>query len=294
MHPSLFLIGTQRSGTTLLGKMLTAHNDIFIKNEVPMRRVFKPGSTQKDIQSAIDIILEEQLGQPITEFLASEGKTIWGLKDPQLTEYLDDLKQFLPYAKCIIITRDARAVVRSYMENAWGLGTNCYTGAQRWKREIKIQLAFEKEVQENCMRIRFEDLIIDPKSCLEDICDFINVSFDESMLNYASKKSFVSKNRQSINTFKPLDPLIKDKWKTALSEHQIKIINHVCGDLLSDLGYEVGESYEKVPCWLKTYYHIHQMILGEIQIQYRWRIKGYIRRFNHWRINKSKNNRIKS
>ena len=288
MHPSLFLIGTQRSGTTLLGKMLTAHKDVFIKNEVPVRRVFKPGYTQKDILSAIDSVVGEQLGQSISELLTAEGKSIWGLKDPQLTEYLDVLKQFLPDTKFIIIIRDARAVVRSYIENAWGLGTNCYTGALRWNREVQTQLAFEKEVPGNCMRVRFEDLIVNPEACLKSICGFMNISFDESMLNYASKKSFVSMNRQSINTFKPLDPVINDKWKAALSEHQIKVINYVCGDLLVHLGYEVSDRYEKIPIWLKFYYRTHQAIIGEIQIQYRWRIKGYIRRFNHWR-NKKKN-----
>jgi hypothetical protein len=286
MYPSLFLIGTQRSGTTLFGKMLTAHKDIFIKNEVPVRRVFKPGSTQKDIQSAIDCIVEEQLGQSIDKLLVNEGKSIWGLKDPQLTEYLDDLKQFLPDTKFIIIIRDARAVVRSYIENAWGLGTNCYTGALRWRREVQTQLSFEKEVHENCMRIRFEDLIADPKVVLESVCDFMGLPFDESMLNYAKKKSFVSKNRQSINTFKPLDPVMSGKWRTELSKHQIKVINYVCGELLELLEYEVGDRYAKIPMWLKLYYRIHQMIIGEIQIQYRWRIKGYIRSYNHWRKKK--------
>jgi hypothetical protein len=290
MQSPIFLIGTQRSGTTLLGKMLSAHKEIFIKNEVRIRHVFTPGATRKEIECRIDKSVENRFGVSIKDLLKKEGKSIWGLKDPQLTEHLESLKQFLPEARFIIITRDARAVVRSYIENAWGLGTNCYTGAQRWKREIEIQLAFQKELPEYVLQVRFEDLILNQKESLQKICEFIKVPFDESMLNYASKKSFVSKNRQSINTFRDPDPSVLEKWREGLNEHQIKVINTVCGDSLEELGYSVADNFYNIPEWLKLYYNIHQSIIGEIQIQYRLRFVSFIRSFKKMFSTKSHQN----
>jgi hypothetical protein len=288
MYSPLFLVGTQRSGTTLLCRMLSAHSDVYIRNEVPaIGRVFPAGATRHDIESAISDIVKEGSGKSMSELLASEGKTIWGLKDPQLTDHLDALKQFLPDAGFIIITRDARAVVRSYIENAWGLGTNCYTGALRWKREVEAQLAFEAALPENVFRLRYEDLVTNQQDSLCKVCEFVGVPFDQSMLNYVSKESFVTKKRESINTFKAPDPAMIEKWKNGLNQRQIRIINTVCGDVLDKVGYEVGERYDDVPVWLRIYYRLHQSIIGELQIQYRWRIARYKHSLKFWLANKS-------
>lgn len=287
MHSPIFLIGTQRAGTTLLGKMLSAHRDLYIHNEVPMGRVFKPGATREQIFHEIDQCVLRRHGQTIEYLLKSEGKSVWGLKDPQLTEHLSALKQFLPEARFIIIIRDPRAVVRSYIENAWGLGTNCYTGALRWLREVREQLEFEQELPGKVIRVRYEDLILRQRETLERVCQFIGIDFDETMLDYANKKSFVSNNRQSVNTFRAPDPTIVTKWKHELTPHEIQVINTVCADLISLLDYRDAPGVTAIPEWLKLWYRLHQLVIGEIQIQYRWRFGTYLRNFNNWRARKS-------
>lgn len=275
MKSPIFLIGTQRSGTTLLCKMLSAHKDVFIKNEVPILKVFSAGADKFKIQNAIDRFVKLQYGKSIAELLETENKKIWGLKDPELTDHLPAIEQFLPDAKFIIIIRDGRAVVRSYIENAWGLGTNCYTGAIRWNREVEKQLAFEKAHPENVLKISFENLVSNQMESLKKICEFLEIPFDSSMIDYTDKKSFIVKKRESINTFKKPDPKIATKWKNKLSPHQVKVINMVCEDTLKKLNYEVKDKYLEIPLWLESYYKIHQKILGEVQIQYRWRIGGF-------------------
>lgn len=287
MHSPIFLIGTQRAGTTLLGKMLSAHRDLYIHNEVPMARVFKAGASRDQIFHEIDQCVLRRHGQTIEQLLKSEGKSVWGLKDPQLTEHLPALKQFLPEARFIVIIRDPRAVVRSYIENAWGLGTNCYTGALRWQREVQEQLEFEQELPGKVIRVRYEDLILQQRETLVRICEFIGVEFDETMLDYASKKSFVSNNRQSVNTFRAPDPAIVTKWKQELAPHEIRVINTVCAELMQLLDYREEPGVTTIPGWLKLWYRLHQRVIGEIQIQYRWRIGTYVRNFKNWRTRKS-------
>lgn len=287
MHSPIFLIGTQRSGTTLLGKMLSAHKDLYIHNEVSIPRVFKPGASREQIQAEIDRCVYERHGQSIPELLESEGKSVWGLKDPQLTEHLPALKQFLPEARFIIIIRDPRAVVRSYIENAWGLGTNCYTGALRWHREVKEQLEFEQALPGKVMKLRYEDLILHQRRSLERICEFLELPFDEAMIDYTKKRSFVSHNRQSVNTFRAPDPAIVTKWMNELSQHEIKVVNTVCSDLMQILDYREETGEIQIPSWMKLWYRLHQGVIGEIQIQYRWRIGGYVRNFKSYLAKKS-------
>jgi len=285
MSEPVFLIGTQRSGTTLLARMLTAHPEIFIKNEVPVAKVFQAEFSRDQILTEIDNAIEGRHEQTLTALLASEGKTVWGLKDPQLTEYLDVLAKHFGQARFIIIVRDARAVVRSYIENAWGLGTNCYSGALRWQREVDAQLQFEKKMP-NVLRLHYEELIANQQHCMQMVCEFLNVNYDASMLRYYESKSFVNKNRQSVNTFSAPDAKKTVAWRDELSEHQVKVINHVCSATLVELGYIEKLQDEAlqyvIPGWLKCYYRLHQAVIGEIQIQYRWRIAVCKRLWQRW------------
>lgn len=274
MQSPIFLLGTQRSGTTLLGRMLSAHPDVFIKNELHMRSVFTPGASRADIEQNIDRIIQRDVGKSIAQLLEDDGKKIWGLKDPELTSHLDAIKQFLPDARFIIITRDGRAVVNSYIENKWGLGTNAYTGALRWRREVESQLAFQAEHPYKVFRISYEDLITDQEATLRSVCKFLGLSFSDTMMNHEEQKSYVSKNRENIHTFRAPDPELARKWRKRLSPHQVRIIESVARDTLTKLGYEPEHEPYQPPGWMVAYYKVHQAILGEIQIQYRWRIKG--------------------
>ena len=287
MHSPLFLVGTQRSGTTLLCRMLTAHRDIFIKNELPVRRVFKPGLTRESIRENISEHIKGRYGKNLDELMAFEGKSVWGLKDPELTHYLADLKSFLPEARFIIITRDSRAVVNSYMENKWGLGTNAYTGALRWRDEILTQLAFEAELPDKVLRIRYEDLVVKQQATLEKVCQFIEAPFDDAMLSYDQQKSFIREGRENANTGRALDESLARKWKDKLSNHEIAVVDSVCRDVMARVGYEPVAAHYKVPAWMASFYRLHQAILGELQIQYRWRIGNWKRRLRQMWSEKS-------
>ena len=257
----IFLIGTQRSGTTLLCRMMTAHPDIFIKNEVPVRSVFRPGASRDEIQQKISDSVERIFGQSLKALMAAEGKSIWGLKDPELTTYLEALKQFLPEARFIVITRDARAVVNSYMDNKWGLGTNAYTGALRWKAEVEKQLHFCDEYPGNTLRLRYEDLVLQQKESLSAICEFLGVEFHESMLRHESQRGFLRQTRENKKTFVAPDPEMTRKWKHQLTQHQIRLVDSVCGPLLEKLDYEAVSAGYRVPALLRVYYQVHQAII---------------------------------
>lgn len=285
MSSPVFLLGTQRSGTTLLCRMLSAHPEVFIKNEVPVRSVFTPSADRDAIVAAIDHYVQRDYGMTIAALLAAEDKSVWGLKDPELTGYLDALEQFLPEARFIVIVRDPRAVVRSYMENAWGLGTNAYTGALRWRREVEAQLAFAKRHTGQVLVVCYESLVAAPEDTLRAVCAHIGVSYSEKMLGYAEGKAYVEQKRESRHTFKAPDPALATQWQSGLKRHETKIINTVCAELMDQLGYARLDVYQGLPAWVRGYYHLHQKVIGELQIQYRWRVGRYRRALRQWLVN---------
>jgi len=266
----LFVMGTQRSGTTFLTRVLSAHKYIFVQNEAELPCIFDGEKNPIILINNIKSELASNENINIDEFIHN-GCKVWGLKDPQLTEHIAVLKYFLPHSKFIVILRDGRGVANSYMENKWGLGTNAYTGAIRWKNEVQQQLAFMKTMPENFFLIKFEDLLQDLESSMKSACNFLDVEFDAEMLNYNKQESYYEMKKQNVHTFKKPDIQLTKKWQQKLSEHEIDVIECVAGDILDDFGYmRVGKPI-KIGRLEKFYYRLHQSIIGEIQIQYKWR-----------------------
>ena len=282
MLPPLFIMGTQRSGTTLLTRILSAHPDIFIQNELDLPKVFADSTSNSSVIKGIRDQVFIETGKKLEDLV--NDQTVWGLKDPQLTEYIDVLRKFLPESKFIVIVRDGRGVTNSYMENKWGLGTNAYYGAIRWKREVMEQLTFMKEMPENFLFIRYEDIVVDLESSIRKVCEFLGQPFATEMLEYDKQASYYNAQRENVNTFKKPDIKLSEKWKSKLSTFEIDVVEHVAGDLLVEMGYEkVGKSISLSKLQL-FYFKWHQKIIGEIQIQYRWRKA-------HWKARKTQQER---
>jgi hypothetical protein len=271
MTNPVFILGTQRSGTTLLTRILSAHPSIFIQNELDLPKIFQRANNKNEVIKNIKKQLFIETGKTLDQHLEGKQEPLWGLKDPQLTEYIPQLREFIPDSKFIIIVRDGRGVTNSYMENKWGLGTNAYYGAQRWLREVKEQQAFMKESPENFYFVRYEDIIGDLETSLKNICQFLCKDFTEDLLNYDKKASDYKQQRENINTFKKPDKKLAEKWRNKLSSFEINVVEHVAGDLLTELGYKCIGKKIRLSSWQLMYFKWHQKIIGEIQIQYRWR-----------------------
>jgi hypothetical protein len=56
-----------------------------------------------------------------------------------------------------------------------------------------------------------------------------------------------------------------------LSQFEIDVVENVAGDLLEKLGYKKIGQPVKLSKLQLFYFKWHQKIIGEIQIQYRWR-----------------------
>ena len=287
--PGLYIMGTQRSGTTLICRIISSHPGSFVQNEgLPVRKIFVSEDSIDDIRTNMNALFAvAHNGISINDFLKQRNIDSWGYKDPQLTEYLEGLDTIVDTygntVKFVLTVRDARGVVNSYIENKWGLGTNAYTGALRWKTEVQAQLEFMKKHQDLFMLVRFEDLIENMEATVRSICEHIGLEYDPSMLLYHQNKAKFRIKRESINTNKEPDIAIAQKWRNSLTQHEIDIVEHVARDELVMLGYDVDERPVSISRIEKMYYRIHQKIIGEIQLRYRWRKAAVSDFLEQWR-----------
>jgi hypothetical protein len=215
--PAPFIVGSPRSGTTLLRLMLDSHPQLAIPPEtgfLPRALGCLFGTEARRRQSFCralinfppkapgwcDFGLDAQAFmrelQGITPFHADAaircfyrlyaarfGKERWGDKTPSYGRHMRAIERVLPEACFIHIIRDGRDVALSLRDLWFSRGADMTTLARRWRRDI----CATRRQSLGCrryMELRYEALVLDPQTCLRDVCDFIEIDYDCAMTNY--------------------------------------------------------------------------------------------------------------
>lgn len=272
--PFPFVVGSGRSGTTLLRAMLDAHPDMAVPPEnhflMPIarnrRRFERGGVVQADLLLRMleedrtfrlwnlpgDRTQEVLEAEPPTRFpeavrrlygLYAErrGKPRYGDKTPHLVRHLPFLGHTFPEARFVHIIRDGRDVVSAYL--ARGIGPrNVVEGAWWWKREVlRGRRGARRLDPERYMEVRYEDLVRDPESRLKEICRFVDLHYDEAMLTYHRDPDQLLPaervRRLHDGLFRPPTEGMRD-WRVEMANRDVADFESLAGDLLSDLGYE--------------------------------------------------------
>ncbi len=211
--PAPFVVGVNRSGTTLLRLMLDAHPDLTIPPEthfVPemIRLARRKNTTRKRLARAAtehprwgdfgldadELLARLQATKPLTPadavrtfydlYAEKEGKPRWGDKTPRYMRAMPRIERTLPEARFIHLIRDGRDVALSQAERSLdGETPGIEEVAGRWRRRIETARAHSAEL-DAYLEVRYEDLVSDPGSVLADICEFIELPYRPEMLAY--------------------------------------------------------------------------------------------------------------
>ena len=150
-----------------------------------------------------------------------------------------------PAVKFIHLVRDPRAVVRS-ANNFPRLPNDTVINATNWRHfmEEGHKRLVESVPSAQRYTLRYEDLTSDPESVARKICQFINEPFDACMLDF--HENATSNMPSSIDRLggdrKVTRPVYADKqvkWRTDLSEHEIKMVEFICKGYMKSFGYEL-------------------------------------------------------
>lgn len=270
-----FIIGAQRSGTTLLRLMLNAHSCIAIPEEgtfwmpllrkygsLPQRKIQghrlynylgyiknNPqfnlwGCKQKNI---FETIRNQRDGCTLAELMIAvyrgyaqrQGKTIFGDKTPSFFRMIPILNRLFPNARFINLVRDGRDIYLSAkkMDPA---RRNISVAALEWSHKVReasrALLGFSAERQ---ITVRYEDLVSDPQTTLEKICNFLQVSFEPNMLGYwQNSDQFIGAHHSQL-IFSPVSSSSVEKWKKELTEQEISRYQYIAGKILKEYDYEI-------------------------------------------------------
>ena len=274
-----FIVGTQRSGTTLLFQILDNHPDLFVLNEIWHLYPFVRGETTdlRDLEELLishlglngpylgpDVLRPDDVFEHIeiafNAKLRDLGKNRWAIKDPRLTYYLEDFQRRYPDSKWVMIIRDARGVVNSYLTRKWNVA-NVYSGARLWDEQIEIQRAFVRAHPEKTHVVHFEDLLANPRQVVTSICQFLGVECSEELLSYHRKKPSTPIHEGNVNITKPIQKAVGEKWRSRLSAVQIAVIETVAGKTLESEGYSLVGRSARLSVIRRYAYLLHQWVM---------------------------------
>jgi hypothetical protein len=289
MKPPVFVLGTQRSGTTLLCQILNSHPGVYVLNELGELYPHLEGDSA-DLRSLEDVLraklklhdvhlggqgssdLLSKVGAACERKAADLGKHRWGLKDPHLTYHAERFRSAFPDSRFVIALRDPRGVVASYLEQRWNVA-NAASGALLWKKEVEMQTEFMRRHPAECLLVKYEDLLREPKPVLRRVCDFLGEIYTDDLLDYHRSPPAGYVHAGNVNITRPLQKDVADKWQTALSSRQVGIVEAFCAEAMTAFGYNsVGRPIRLTGVEM-TLYSIHQQMMTT----YWWQ------RRSHWR-----------
>ena len=209
--PVPFVVGMNRSGTTLLRMMLDAHPDLTIPPETHFVPDLIKAAREDDAtpESALEAMKsarewgdfgfsdEEMLGRlralpeikpgpAVRTFYAAyteeQGKPRWGEKTPTYVQKMKLIQRALPEARFVHVIRDGRDVALSVLDRTVR-DLSAADVARRWRK--KVTKAREDSPQlEHYTEIRYEDLILETEPVLRRVSGFIDLPWDDAMLAY--------------------------------------------------------------------------------------------------------------
>jgi len=179
---------------------------------------------------------------PFRAYASLAGKSRWGDKTPAYLHHVDALLAVWPDARVIVLVRDGRDVALSIMGLPFG-PNNVWAAARSWAAGIRRGQEAERRHPGQVLRLRYEDLVSDPKRELERACEFLGLAFTEEMLAIErTDAGKLAKGQEGwfTNVWAGINTSAVGKWRRQMTPAQQAVFAAVASDELRALGYETA------------------------------------------------------
>jgi hypothetical protein len=269
-----FIVGSGRSGSTLLRMMLVCHSRLTIPPEtwylIPLVQqcsIDRPLSAD-EIESALAIVtthyrwpdmkldaqelrsavgrLREPYLRDLVEViywshLQSEGKARWGDKTPIYIQILPELARLFPHSKFIHLVRDGRDVAKSFQATDW-VSRWLHDNTREWTRALEFYWRWlDSDLCDRILQVRYEDLVLETEDTLRRICSFIGEDFEPQMLSWERKvdEQVPARERHVHGKLKTrIGSEGVARWKREMNGRERFVSEAFMGSHLTRLGYE--------------------------------------------------------
>ncbi len=266
-------------------KMQELAATLFARQEHGIWRASGTAADNKRAQKLIDsLALEERnaagiFAAVLSELALGEGKEIACEQTPRNIYYAERLLELYPESHVIHIVRDPRAVLAS-QKNRWQMrrlgGKNVplselvrtwfnyhpFTMNKLWSKANNLAIALTGHPR--FITLRFEDLVDDPSVEIQKLCDFLDLEFDQTMLDIPQYGSSTVKHGNAKTG------IVKDvvnQWEKILSKGEIRYCEHAAAPLMKYFSYDpkmTGSlfSFSLLPSLLRYPVHLFGVVIS--------------------------------
>ncbi len=261
-----FIIGSARSGTTLLRLILNAHPEVAVPPESRFITELWRGEEEVEVDDFLSALADHRLFRvwnldaadvrheigdrrraryadaieaAYKAWARSKSKTCWGDKTPRYIEHIPLLARLWPDAKFVHQIRDGRNVVLSYADVPFGPKT-LGRAATLWASRVTSGLVEGRKLgPERYLELRYEEFVANPASQAKTLCDFLGIDFDPDMLDYAEKaRTDILPRAARYNPHVAQPPTVSLRaWENQMPDRHVEMFEAIAGDVLDMLEY---------------------------------------------------------
>lgn len=177
--------------------------------------------------------LADLLDAIFRRFAADTGKSRWCEKSPNNSEHITSLSQLFPNSSFVHIIRDGRDCAASTHRRQ---RRDPILAIYRWRLIVSEARSQGLALGDRYFELKYEDLTNDPRTWMKNVCEFLELDFDERVLESAmpesAKKSTLRKGE--VGSIEPNS----QKYRRHFSARQVAKLEEVSGKFLKELGYE--------------------------------------------------------
>ncbi len=303
---TVFIIGVARSGTTWVSWLLAQHPGIVACQQSGLFHAIQgiadwweasthhgkqlvglPGTGEEGSyarRSLNDVLDREKFQAACGAVARSVFAEIAALDDrievvveqtPENLVVAELIHELLPDAYFLHVVRDPRSVLCSLRKavSAWadpgGFPTSPVEFGRIWCEYIDRSRSLARST-DRYHEIRYERLLKDGGSELAEILDWLGMPHDREFVSSAVAACTIDKLR--ANTPAPAGFFRKgsaDTWRDEISTSQLRIVEHIAGDHMTDLGYELtlprsDRAPLRVRAWQSTAVVVRWLVSGRL------------------------------
>gem|GEM_PF-5094964 len=183
----------------------------------------------KDFFSAFKFIYQDLSG----------GRRLF-FKENLSYRFMDAILHHFPDVRFVIQVRDPRDFALSMVQRSTDIH-NIMAATKVWRRDQTHAKRVLNNIPQRCHLIKYEDLLTHPRQTLRGLCNFLEMNYEEALLNFNQKTDALVASKRSKSWENLSKGILSDnqlKYRKAFSKREIKIIETIISDLITDFDYE--------------------------------------------------------
>lgn len=228
----------------------------------------------------------------IRDYLARAGADCYIEKTPENLFYIPTINEIFPQSKYIALLRDPIDIMASLCKGMMAgkkipmTRRLLITMAVLVKRGLQELYRHKTFSSHEHIRIKYEDLVYNPRKTLEEVCQFMNIDFEAGMLEFQHKRSYLDQQEQMYilhhNLHKPVTSSRVGQGHTFFMPEQLAFLHRFWLDEIAASPYSTPVQYSRLNIlnqlilyWTKFKFFLKTYMIEEYKNKLRFRLHHY-------------------